>query len=138
MSTVKQQLILNTNQPEGEACIANINPAERRKRLITGIVAFVAAAVILAVMAFTGMDRLWRLPLALLFFVAATGYFQWRDKTCVAFAVLNSRKVGDKMEKIEDSAELARVRKQARQVQIKSLLAAIPLTTIALLLPVLG
>ncbi len=138
MSTVKQNLILNTQQSAGDACIANISPAERRKRLITGIVAFVAAAVILAVMVFIGMDRLWRLPLVLLFFVAATGYFQWRDKTCVAYAVMNSRKVGDKMEKIEDSAELAQVRKQARQVQLKSLAAAIPLTIIALLLPVIG
>ncbi len=38
-------------------------------------------------------------------------------------------------EKIEDSAELAQVRKQARKVQLKSLLAAIPLTLIALALP---
>ncbi len=38
-------------------------------------------------------------------------------------------------EKIEDSAELAQVRKQARKVQLKSLLAAIPLTLIALVLP---
>ncbi len=37
------------------------------------------------------------------------------------------------MEKIEDAAELAQVRKQARAVQIKSLLAAIPLTAAALL-----
>ena len=41
----------------------------------------------------------------------------------------------DQEEQIEDSAELAQVRKQARRVQLKSLLAAIPLTLIALALP---
>jgi hypothetical protein len=44
--------------------------------------------------------------------------------------------LGDQREKIEDPAELAQVRKQARRVQLKSLLAALPLTLIALALPV--
>ncbi|HLF26847.1 MAG TPA: hypothetical protein VJG32_10965 [Anaerolineae bacterium] len=39
------------------------------------------------------------------------------------------------MEKIVDAAELAQVRRQARGVQLKALLAAIPLTLIALALP---
>jgi hypothetical protein len=39
------------------------------------------------------------------------------------------------VEKIEDPAELAQVRSQARRVQIKSILAAVPLTLIALALP---
>ncbi len=43
--------------------------------------------------------------------------------------------MGDKVEKIEDLAELAQVRRQARRVNIKSILAAIPLTLVALLLP---
>jgi hypothetical protein len=40
------------------------------------------------------------------------------------------------VEKIEDPAELAQVRKQARRVNIKSILAAIPLTLLALILPI--
>lgn len=39
------------------------------------------------------------------------------------------------MEKIEDPTELAQVRKQARYVQLKALLIAVPLTLIALTLP---
>jgi len=39
------------------------------------------------------------------------------------------------VEKIEDAAELAQVRRQARRVQLKAFLAAIPLTLIALALP---
>jgi hypothetical protein len=40
-------------------------------------------------------------------------------------------------EKIDDLAVLAQVRRQAQRVQFKSLLAAIPLTLIALALPIL-
>jgi len=43
--------------------------------------------------------------------------------------------LGDTAEKIEDPAELAQVRRQARRVQLKALLLAIPLTLIALALP---
>jgi len=43
--------------------------------------------------------------------------------------------LGEKVEKIEDAAELAQVRRQARKVQIKSVLAAIPLILIALAIP---
>jgi hypothetical protein len=38
------------------------------------------------------------------------------------------------VEKIDDPAELAAVRQQARRVQLKALLAAIPLTLVALAL----
>jgi hypothetical protein len=43
--------------------------------------------------------------------------------------------LGDKAEKIEDPAELAQVRKQARRVNIKSVVAGIALTLLSLLLP---
>jgi len=39
------------------------------------------------------------------------------------------------VEKIEDAAELAQVQRQARRVWINALLAAVPLTLIALALP---
>jgi hypothetical protein len=39
------------------------------------------------------------------------------------------------VERIADAAELAQVRRQARRVQLKALVAAIPLTLIALALP---
>lgn len=73
------------SQPEsdeiGEVCISNISPAERRKRLLGGVAGMVIALVVLSVLIAIGADRLWRLPLFLLFFSAANGYFQWRDKT---------------------------------------------------------
>ncbi len=45
-----------------------------------------------------------------------------------------SRQLGDKVEKIEDPAELAQVRRQARRVNIKSLIAGVGLMVIVLLL----
>ena len=65
----------------GEVCIANISPRERRKRLAAGAVQFVISLAILAALLATSADRWWRLPLLLLFWGAATGFFQWRDKT---------------------------------------------------------
>jgi hypothetical protein len=65
----------------GEVCIANISPLERQKRLKFGIRQFIFSLLVLAVMLFLHLNPLWRLPLLFLFWAAATGYFQARDKT---------------------------------------------------------
>ncbi len=64
-----------------EVCIANISPAERRKRLRFGIIQFAISFVIFAALLFFGADRYWRLVLYLPLAAAFSGYFQWRDKT---------------------------------------------------------
>ena len=64
-----------------EVCVANISPRERLKRLIGGVIPFVMALVILVWLTSINADRLWRLPLFVLFGAAAAGFFQWRDKT---------------------------------------------------------
>lgn len=66
---------------EGEVCIANISPLERRKRLIFGIRQFIFALLVLGLLIILHLNPLWRLPLLLLFWAAAVGYFQARDKT---------------------------------------------------------
>ncbi len=53
----------------------------------------------------------------------------------MSLAARGSRQFGEKPEKIEDPEELAQVRRQARWVNIKSLIAGIVLTAIALALP---
>ena len=65
----------------GEVCIANISPRERRKRLAAGVIMFVISLGVLAALIATGADRWWRLALLPLFWGAASGFFQWRDKT---------------------------------------------------------
>jgi predicted CDP-diglyceride synthetase/phosphatidate cytidylyltransferase len=64
-----------------EVCIANISPRERLKRLIGGVIPFVIALAILTWLISINANRLWRLPLLILFMGAGSGFFQWRDKT---------------------------------------------------------
>ncbi len=115
----------------GEVCIANISPAERRKRLLSGIIPFVIAAALLVWLIAINANLLWRLPLFLPFFVAGIGFFQWRDKTCVGLSRRGSRNINGIVEKIENELELAQVRLQARHVTNKALLVAVLLTLVA-------
>lgn len=118
-----------------DACVANINAAGRRRRLIFGIVQFVIAIAVFGVLVAAGVERLWRLPLVLLFWAAGVGFFQWRDQTCVALAKLGTREVVGGTERIEDQSELSQVRQQARKVMLKAFLAAAILTLLALAYP---
>jgi len=73
---------LNTaSKDEEEICIANISPLERQKRLRFGIQQFILTLVILGVFIALHLNPLWRLLLLFLFWAAAIGYFQARDKT---------------------------------------------------------
>ncbi|MGC1376346.1 MAG: hypothetical protein WA821_08990 [Anaerolineales bacterium] len=138
MTTEKQATVFNPDAgqaPTGAVCIPNISTEERLKRLRFGVIAFAVAIAILVVLMVTGVSSWWRLLLFLPFAGAGTGFFQWRDKTCVGLSARQSRKLGDQMEKIEDPAELAQVRWQANRVQVKAFAAAVALTLIALLLP---
>lgn len=64
-----------------QICIPNINRAERRKRLTGGIVMFILSLIILGVLLALGAARWWRLGLFPLLWGAASGFFQWREKT---------------------------------------------------------
>jgi hypothetical protein len=122
------------NDEGGEVCIANIDSAGRRRRLTFGIVQFVLAIVVLAVLMAVGADRLWRLPLFFIFMAAGTGYFQWHDKTCVAFARQGIFELNGGVEKMDNSDQLAQVRRQARRLILKAFVVAIPLTVLAFIL----
>jgi hypothetical protein len=65
----------------GTVCIPNINTAERRKRLASGVIMLGITLVVLIIMLSFGLSIWWRLLLFPLFSAATSGYFQWRDKT---------------------------------------------------------
>lgn len=65
----------------GEACIANIGPRQRRRRLVGGLVALAIAAVLCAWLVASDAPRWWRLLLVLPLFGAASGVLQYREKT---------------------------------------------------------
>src|SRR6185503_12555703 len=81
------------SKADNNVCVANINTKGRRGRLVFGIFQFAFAIAVLAGLMAIGLDRLWRLPLLFIFWAAAVGFFQWRDKTCVALARLGSREL---------------------------------------------
>jgi len=60
---------------------ANIGVAEQRKRLLFGVVALVAGVIIAGLLIAVRAPLLWRLPLILVFYAGALGFFQSRDKT---------------------------------------------------------
>ena len=68
-------------EEDQEVCIANISPEERQKRLRFGIQQLIVTLVILGVLIIWHVNPLWRLPLLFMFWTAAVGYFQARDKT---------------------------------------------------------
>jgi len=61
--------------------IANIGPAERRKRRCFGHVGLGISIAIGAALILGPVARPWRLALFVPLFVAALGYFQDRDRT---------------------------------------------------------
>ena len=69
------------DEEAGEVCIANISPLERQKRLSFGIRQFITTLIILGILLALDVNPLWRLPLLFMFWAAAVGYFQARDKT---------------------------------------------------------
>jgi hypothetical protein len=69
------------DEEAGEVCIANISTLERQKRLRFGIRQFITTLIILGILLALDVNPLWRLPLLFMFWAAAVGYFQARDKT---------------------------------------------------------
>jgi hypothetical protein len=53
----------------------------------------------------------------------------------VGLSARGSRQLGETIEKIEDAQELAQVRRQAKKVQTKALIAGVALTLAVLLIP---
>jgi fatty acid desaturase len=72
---------LNSDTSVPAGCVSNISPRERKKRLISGLLAFLFALAILILLLVLGADRWWRLLLFFPFWGATIGFFQWRDKT---------------------------------------------------------
>lgn len=117
------------------ACMANIGPKERKKRMVAGGVAllvfFVGATIVL-----WGMEsRWWRLPLGLPLLAAALGFFQAREQTCVRLAATGSQNLDEGEVEVADNDFLTRTLEQAQKVWVKSLLATLLIMVALLVLP---
>ena len=117
-----------------EHCAANIGPAERRKRLTVGLIALAVCTLASVLLSVDGAPRWWRLGLALPWWTAALGIFQARAQVCVAFAARGVRKLGSEQEP-QPTSELDAVRREARRVHLRALLAALVLTALSVAWP---
>lgn len=118
-----------------EVCIANISPKERKKRLKFAITQLVLTLILLSLLIYLDLPSLWRLPLFFMFAAATSSFFQWRDKTCVALALRNTRHISDKEEKVEDKSEAHQINKQAWKVILKGALTAMAIMIVVMLIP---
>ena len=119
----------------GDTAWVNIGPRERRRRLITGVVALALGVAFVAYVWTTGWPRVTRLAATIFFLAGFTGIFQTHAKTCVALASRGLRNLDAGPELIEDAGELAAVRAQASRVLARSLLATALVGAAALALP---
>jgi hypothetical protein len=69
------------NEEQGEVCIPNISPQERKKRARFAIHYFVFTLLVLGVLLAFHVNPLWRLLLFFMFSAATTSYIQALDKT---------------------------------------------------------
>jgi hypothetical protein len=114
--------------------VANIGLAERRKRHRLGVAALALGVVVVVVARTLDLGAWASVAGALAFFVGFLGVFQARARTCVALAALGARNMDAGAEAIDDLAELDASKAEARRVVVRSAIATIVVTALALLL----
>jgi hypothetical protein len=72
---------VSSAEPIATACVANIGPRERRKRMVLGVVGLVAGATVGITLIVIGASALWRLALFVPFWMGASGILQAKEKT---------------------------------------------------------
>jgi hypothetical protein len=106
-------------------CIPNIGPRERQRRLVGGFFFLAITICVEGGLLWFQAPRPWRLLVFLPAWAAAIGFYQVREKTCVALAARGLRNMDAGDEKIADPDDLDRVRAQSRRVHIRSVLSAV-------------
>ena len=92
------------------------------------------AAVLIVVLAWRNAAPWWYALTAIPFLLAALGVFQAREQTCVFLAGVGQQDLDRGAERVADPEVLAVMRRQAAIVWMRSLLATIGLTGLAVLI----
>jgi hypothetical protein len=112
------------------ACIPNIGPGQRRKRLRGGLMLLGLTLVIAGYLARIDAATPWRVLVFVPAFMAALGVFQAQAQTCVALAARGKRNMDTGDEAVAEPELLARIREQSRQVYLRSAIAAALITAV--------
>ncbi|HST22131.1 MAG TPA: hypothetical protein VLR90_13490 [Blastocatellia bacterium] len=123
------------NTVEADQFEINIGPREQFKRRLLGKVALIASVALTFVLIAYGAPRLVRLVIFFPLWMAALGYFQAREKTCIALAARGTCDMDAGEQKIEDPARKAKLREKARKIHLRALIMAIVLTLLILAFP---
>ena len=105
-------------------CLPNIGPRQRKRRVIGGMVMLVVTVLVATWLVMADARWFWRLLIALPAGASALGFFQAQARTCVALARQGVRNMDAGNESVSE-ADLARHRRQARQVYLRASFAAI-------------
>ncbi len=113
----------------------NIGSAEKRKRVILGILSAAAGVCLYAVLILTASPRIYRVFLFIPFFGAALGFLQARRSLCVIFASTGTRKMSDKEEKVSNLTVQLYLRYEASKITMYATLLSLGMTLLALQIP---
>ena len=106
----------------------NINPVERKKRLVVGIVGFINSAILMVVLAaFPSFYPLYA-GIFLLNTLGFLGYIQYRRRFCANLALRKKYKTGEEEVEVTDGEKVSEDRKQALMIASEALLASSALT----------
>ena len=116
-----------------DACIPNIGPRERQRRLVGGFFFLAIAACLAGGLMWFEAPRLWRLLIFLPAWAAAIGFYQVKEKTCVALAARGLKNLDEGDEAITNPSELALVKTQSRRVHIRAVVSALVVAALLVL-----
>jgi hypothetical protein len=117
-------------EPAPAACIPNIGPRERRRRLIGGVVMLAIAGLLMAALITRGASRGWRASAFVPLLFAGICFLQVQQKTCIALSARGERNLDRGVERVTDADERRVVAAQARRVTVGAVTLALALTVV--------
>jgi hypothetical protein len=120
---------------KGSELVANIGPRESWKRRALGIAALIAGAVLVFSLFVINAPRAYRLLVFFPMWIAALGFFQAKERTCVALAGRGTCNMDSGEIEIRDNELSERLKLKARRINREALIAAATVTLVALAFP---
>lgn len=110
--------------------VVNITERGVRQRRAMGVVFLVIAVAAAAALIAFDAPRPWRLVLAIPFALAANGFLQARERTCVVLSAVGRREIGGGGYAPMTAAECRIARRQTRSILVKDVVFAAVATAV--------